>query len=433
MKNQFGYLTSLLVVLFITGGFSQNHQWIVFDTTNSGFPCSVANCIAIDNSNTKWIGLAERGLVTFNGNHWAVYDTSNTPLPENYVGCIAVDNSNNIWMGSSNRANGFGLVKFDGTSWNVYDTTNSGLPSNQTHWIVIDELNNKWIGTDEGLAKFDGADWVFYNQSNSGLPSNWVWRFAIDEANNKWFCNDPQSLVKLHSNDTTWTTFTNLDTLLAARVDDIAIDTSNNIWTLGRQSNSDFIRLIKFDGTNWAVYYDDSASVQSFSPFSMTIDESSNIWIATRYNGIKKFDGTNWTTYDESNSGIFSNHCHCITIDDYGNKWIGTGYGISVYNEAGVVSVETSETISTRFYLEQNYPNPFNPITNIEFSIQKTEFVTLKIHNILGQEVATLVSDILKSGTYQFTWDAGSLASGVYFYHLQVGKNVETRKMILMK
>jgi len=88
---------------------------------------------------------------------------------------------------------------------------------------------------------------------------------------------------------------------------------------------------------------------------------------------------------------------------------------------------------SEDFTLSHNYPNPFNPSTTIEFFLTNTVFVTLKIYNLLGQEVTTLVAEKLKSGTYQYNWDAGSLASGVYLYHLQAGENVETKKMILMK
>ncbi|MFC2088157.1 T9SS type A sorting domain-containing protein [Calditrichota bacterium] len=83
--------------------------------------------------------------------------------------------------------------------------------------------------------------------------------------------------------------------------------------------------------------------------------------------------------------------------------------------------------------MKQNYPNPFNPRTNIKFSIPKTELVTLKIYNLLGQEVATLVSDKLVPGNYTYTWDASHFASGVYYYKIQAGGFVQTRKLILMK
>ena len=85
------------------------------------------------------------------------------------------------------------------------------------------------------------------------------------------------------------------------------------------------------------------------------------------------------------------------------------------------------------FWLSQNYPNPFNPGTTIKFSIPSFEFVTLKIYNILGQEVATLVSKKLKAGSYNYSWNAGSLASGVYIYNIQAGAFQEVRKMVYLK
>jgi len=83
--------------------------------------------------------------------------------------------------------------------------------------------------------------------------------------------------------------------------------------------------------------------------------------------------------------------------------------------------------------LEQNYPNPFNPTTTIEFSVPKTELVTLKIYNLLGQEVATLVSEKLNAGNYNYSWDAGFLANGVYIYKLQAGAFTQVHKMIYLK
>jgi hypothetical protein len=89
--------------------------------------------------------------------------------------------------------------------------------------------------------------------------------------------------------------------------------------------------------------------------------------------------------------------------------------------------------IPQQFSLKQNYPNPFNPTTTIEFDLPKTSEVSLKVFNILGEEVATLVSDRLSAGSYSYEWDASQLASGVYLYRLKVGDYVETRKMVVMK
>jgi hypothetical protein len=90
-------------------------------------------------------------------------------------------------------------------------------------------------------------------------------------------------------------------------------------------------------------------------------------------------------------------------------------------------------TYITGFVLEQNFPNPFNPTTAIEFTLPKQSFVTLRIHNTLGEEVAILVSEKLAAGEYKFYWNAGDKASGVYFYKLHADNFIKSRKMILLQ
>nr|NIT56296.1 T9SS type A sorting domain-containing protein [Fodinibius sp.]NIV11260.1 T9SS type A sorting domain-containing protein [Fodinibius sp.]NIY24879.1 T9SS type A sorting domain-containing protein [Fodinibius sp.] len=85
------------------------------------------------------------------------------------------------------------------------------------------------------------------------------------------------------------------------------------------------------------------------------------------------------------------------------------------------------------FNLRQNYPNPFNPTTTIEIFLPQATFVSLNIYNILGEAVATLVSENLNPGTYKYRWDASGLASGIYFSQIQAGDFLQRRKMILMK
>ena len=100
----------------------------------------------------------------------------------------------------------------------------------------------------------------------------------------------------------------------------------------------------------------------------------------------------------------------------------------------GVASVENISGVTPDNYtLSQNYPNPFNPSTTINFSIPNSEFVTLKVYNILGSEVATLVNENLASGAYRFNFDARNLASGVYLYELNAGNFREIKKMNLLK
>jgi hypothetical protein len=103
-----------------------------------------------------------------------------------------------------------------------------------------------------------------------------------------------------------------------------------------------------------------------------------------------------------------------------------------------IVSVEDEQQIVSDFKLEQSYPNPFNPQTNIGFRIANFGFVTLKVYDILGNEIATLVNEELPSGEYEVTFEAGtsrdlSVASGIYFYTLRTGEFIQTKKMILLK
>jgi hypothetical protein len=86
-----------------------------------------------------------------------------------------------------------------------------------------------------------------------------------------------------------------------------------------------------------------------------------------------------------------------------------------------------------RFYLSQNYPNPFNPSTRIEFSVPRPTFVTLKVFNLLGEEIATLAAQEFEAGTFTVDWNAKGVASGVYRYRLVAGSFVETKNMLLVR
>jgi hypothetical protein len=94
---------------------------------------------------------------------------------------------------------------------------------------------------------------------------------------------------------------------------------------------------------------------------------------------------------------------------------------------------QPSAEIPKAYALHQNHPNPFNPSTAIEFALPKASFVTLKIYDLLGKEVATLVSEKLPAGKHQRVWEAKGLASGVYLYRLEARAFVQTRKLILLR
>ena len=135
-------------------------------------------------------------------------------------------------------------------------------------------------------------------------------------------------------------------------------------------------------------------------------------------------------------AGFVDNNCH-VAIFVY---MTNTGFGINNYVQQSTevhVGIPTgtsnNNTIVSDYKLSQNYPNPFNPSTNIHFTIPKDGNASLKVYDILGNEVTRFYDGFLKAGTYNAEFDGSTLSSGVYFYTLKAGDFVETKKMVLTK
>ena len=112
----------------------------------------------------------------------------------------------------------------------------------------------------------------------------------------------------------------------------------------------------------------------------------------------------------------------------------GSGSGSAYVYSGIIVSIDNERAgLPTEFTLSQNHPNPFNPVTVIEYTLPIRSEVNLTIFNLSGEKVALLFNGTVPAGNHRVTWDASSLASGVYFYRLQAGDFVETKKMLLIK
>ncbi len=152
-------------------------------------------------------------------------------------------------------------------------------------------------------------------------------------------------------------------------------------------------------------------------------------------------DPSQWAegiTYDPDNSGnplaSLGVHEHWNNeIDKKYSRDLGAGEGIELLKVLNLTDVEEENEIPVTFQLSQNYPNPFNPATVITYSLPKTGFVSLKVYNATGEEVATLVNDYQNAANYKVTFNAYGLASGVYIYTLTSGNYSFSRKMILLK
>lgn len=94
---------------------------------------------------------------------------------------------------------------------------------------------------------------------------------------------------------------------------------------------------------------------------------------------------------------------------------------------------EISSSIPSSLALEQNYPNPFNPSTTIQFALARRSHVMLKLYNVRGMEVTTLIDEALTPGTHKVVFEANGLVSGIYFYRIQAGEFVQTKRLTLLK
>jgi Secretion system C-terminal sorting domain len=119
----------------------------------------------------------------------------------------------------------------------------------------------------------------------------------------------------------------------------------------------------------------------------------------------------------------------CTVTMTYQTTTISQDFGVV----ADPVGIKQISSVVKEFKLEQNYPNPFNPETKIAFSIPTSNYIDLRVYDILGREVKTLLSRQLNAGEYEIEFNADNLSSGMYYYRLQSGDNVSVRKMTLVK
>ena len=158
--------------------------------------------------------------------------------------------------------------------------------------------------------------------------------------------------------------------------------------------------------------------------------------------------GNTWHFQNQIND----NALHCTFMKDTNRIWVGGQLGTIIFSgKGGTITDMTRDEIYTNIpqeiYLSQNYPNPFNPVTKIKFTIptsplnpspyqgegQRERFITLKVYDVLGRKIITLVNEEKPAGEYEIEFNGYNLTSGIYFYRIQVGDYINTKKMVLLK
>jgi len=238
----------------------------------------------------------------------------------------------------------------------------------------------------------------------------------------------------------------------------ILCDNLGNVYVMGtywpEEGNSDCdYATMKYDPSGqieWVVNYNGPGN-GSDVPVGFGMDGRGNIYVTGLSKGLTT--GYDFATVKYNASGVEEwvarysgpgegeDRASALALDCSGNiyvtGWSSVGhskvYTTLKYVQVPVAVTETTSDSPIDFFLSQNYPNPFNPGTTMKFTLPRAGFVTLKVYNVLGEEVATLAAGDHTAGTSEVTWDASGMPSGVYFYRLTAGEHISVGKMVLMK
>jgi len=377
-------------------------------------------------------------LSTDNGTNWSRADSG---LPTFYndvtdLGAVLAASGTNLFAGTADS--GVYLSTNKGANWTKVD---SGL-TNYTVTSLIVSGSNLFAGTFGGSLDFVGTieRWPFvfrstnrgksWSEADSGLPIMAMKgptgiTFAVSGTNLFAAPALNQGVYISTNNGTSWTQIPGgpagngiyalavLDTNLFVATD-YGVFRSNNNYTNWTQVNAGFEA---HKGVySFATYGTRLFAGDIYGPLYVTYNNGA-WWYPV--DSLKGNDGFNYAATCLATSGAY-------LFAGARGVWRRP---LSEMDKVRDLNGEKQEDYS----LQQNYPNPFNPVTTISFSIPIRSFTSLKVFDIMGREVATIVSEDLQAGTYSRQWNATKMASGVYFYRLQTGSYSSIRKLVLLK
>jgi hypothetical protein len=402
-------ITVLFAALILVFETNTNAQWVKMSNGMSNVWVSSL----VTSGNNIFAGTSPNSgvyLSTNNGLNW-----TQTSLNNQDVRSLAV-NENNIFAGSYS-GNGVYKSTDNGTTWSQTSLNNHIIRS------LAVSGNNVYAGSNSGNGVYkstdNGTTW-----SQTSLNNKIVRTIAVNGNNVYAGCYSQNGLYKSIDNGMNWT-----QTLQQVSIGSLAIN-GNNVFA-GSGSITGVYKSTDY-GSTWT-----QTSLNYISVYSLAVN-GTNIFAGTFNSGVYVSNdfGTNWTQRNEGLTIINTLVYDFCLLNNYIFAGIGTGGEMGVYRRplselTGILQI-TNE-VPHQFSLSQNYPNPFNPSTYIKFDVSKGSFVTLKIFDALGREVAILVNEDLKPGTYEADWNASNYSSGVYFYTMRTEGYTQTKRMVLIK
>jgi photosystem II stability/assembly factor-like uncharacterized protein len=378
--------------------------------------------------------------------------TSNT---SNSLKSVSFVNSTTGWVAGSN---GTMLKTTDaGVSWSS-QTANT---SNNINGISFFSTSTGWFVGDVGIIKKTTDGGGSWNSQNSTTSAD-LQAVQFIDANFGWAVGG-SAILKTTNGGTTWTS----QNPGYGQLNSLSMVSSSIGWVVG----NGVILKTTDGGANWNYQYQPSNPLYSVH----FADANSGGAVGTYgYTYSTTDGGTNWTPqpnfignfrcmcgvnyltvwvvgdnaniYKSTNGGstwtkqltnINNNNLNAVQFVDANNGWAVGDNGWILHTSCGgaVTSVleNRSDELLRGFSLSQNYPNPFNPTTVIDYQIATRSLVSLRVYDLLGREIATLVNEEKSPGMYKASWDANTVSSGVYFYRITAGTYSVTKKLVLMK
>jgi N-acetylneuraminic acid mutarotase len=356
--------------------------------------------------------------------------------------------NNSIYLfGGSDDFNGTNvypeIYKFDGTNWAYHDA----IPDNDV-WDVetvlagdFVSLFGGWDGSGSLNRKYNlnTGVWAYYAPSPNTLQNYGLTAEVLNGI--IYLFNSAGDVYAYNISTDVWTTKTSCPIATNWNLNSILYQ--NDIYIVG-WDNLNFYKYTPATD-QWTplanvLYPVDACGIGIVNNLIYCIGGNSNGGSAAEYKSIIIYDITagSWST---SALEISSKRHWMATAHYKGGLYVIGGLDeleMAVNTVEQIVPQGTSDIddevgIPEGYYLSQNYPNPFNPSTKINYSIPEITFVTLKVFDVLGNEIAALVNEEKPAGTYQINYSSDKLPSGIYFYRLEAGSFIETKKMVLLR